>query len=153
MIPTTEQLRARLAAELDELGPMPDVSARAARAGGRIVRRRRIAAGWLAGVVGVGACSLLGAMASGALPGSGGQVADRPTPRPVPSPVPLPPHVPELTPAPTPVVPSLPVPPQPTPRATPAPPMVPVPPHPHPTTSLDAQTYPPPPPAVTPTPR
>ena len=74
MNPTTEQLRARMAAELDELGPMPDVSARAARAGGRIVRRRRIAAGSLVGVAGVGACSFLGAMAAGALPGTGGMV-------------------------------------------------------------------------------
>ena len=120
MNPTTEQLRARMAAELDELGPMPDLTARAARAGGRIVRRRRIAAGSLAGVAGVGACSLIGAVAAGALPGSGGRVADHPTPRPVPSadvvptvpalPVPAPSPRPDTTAVPTPLVPSLPVP-------------------------------------------
>ena len=106
MSPTTEQLRARMAAELDELGPMPDLSTRAAREGGRILRRRRIATGSLLGVAGVGACSLLGAVAAGALPGSDGRVADHPTPRPVPSPDVLPP---------------LPTVPAPSPRATPTP--------------------------------
>ena len=165
MSPTTEQLRARLAAELDELGPMPDVSARAARVGGRIVRRRRIATASLAGVAGVGACAFLGVVATGALPGTGGQVADHPTPRPVPSPSQVPP-VPVLPVLPvpsqraTPTPPSLPALPEPTQRPTPAvpsPPMVPMPSHPNPhaTTSVDAQTFPAPasPPAATPTPR
>ena len=85
MSPTTEQLRSRMARELDELGPMPDVSRTAAREGARVLRRRRLAAGSLIGVAGVGACSLLGAVAAGALPGSDGRVADDPTPSPVPS--------------------------------------------------------------------
>ncbi len=82
---TTDQLRSRMASELDELGPMPDLSRTAAREGARVLRRRRIAAGSLMGVTGVGVCSLLGAVAAGALPGSDGRVADDPTPSPVPS--------------------------------------------------------------------
>ena len=102
MSPTTEQLRARMAAELDELGPMPDLSARAARQGGRILRRRRIAAGSLLGVAGIGGCSLLGAVAAGALPGSDGRVADHPTLSPTPRPpspdvLPTSPPVPPVT--------------------------------------------------------
>ena len=109
MSPTTEQLRSRMAHELDELGPVPDLSRAAAREGSRVLRRRRLATGSLVGVAGVGACSLLGAVAAGALPGSDGKVADDPTPSPVPSfvltpkPVPRPIHelVPTVPPYPT----------------------------------------------------
>jgi hypothetical protein len=169
MSPTTEQLRARMAAELDELGPMPDVSARAARAGGRIVRRRRIAAGSLAGVAGVGACSLLGAVAAGALPGSGGRIADHSTPSPVPSPrppttsVPSPPMVPEPSPRP-PVTsvpsqpPATPLPslPAPTTTSVPSPPVLPEPSPRPPVTSVPTPAVPTvlaPPQQVSPTPR
>lgn len=169
MSPTTEQLRARMAAELDELGPMPDLSTRAAREGGRILRRRRIAAGSLLGVAGVGGCSLLGAVAAGALPGSGGRVADHPTPRPVPSPDVLPPvpSVPELpvpsprpdtTATPTPVLPTLPpvqIPvPSPSPDGTAVPPPLPSLPVPSPRPDVTAPTPPmPDEPVPSPTPR
>lgn len=172
MSPTTEQLRARMAAELDELGPMPDLSTRAAREGGRILRRRRIAAGSLLGVAGVGGCSLLGAVAAGALPGSGGRVADHPTPRPVPSPdvVPPVPPVPSAVPSPRmpPTLPALPLPslpaatiPEPSPRpgATAVPPPVPAVPAPSPRPDTTAPAppalpdLPAPTPAPTPTPR
>ena len=39
MSPITEDLRARLTAELDQLGPMPDLAPQAARAGARVLRR------------------------------------------------------------------------------------------------------------------
>ena len=114
MSPTTEQLRGQMADELEELGPMPDLSGAAAREGARILRRRRIAAGSLLGITSVGVCSLVGAVAAGALPGSDGRVADTPTPtptpRPVPStvptvvpPVPTPTHVPSSVPTGAPV--------------------------------------------------
>lgn len=58
MSPTTEHLRARLAAELDDLGPMPDLAPVAERAGSRILRRRRLAVGSVLGVAAVGGGSL-----------------------------------------------------------------------------------------------
>ena len=51
---TTEQLRVRLTAELDQLAPMPDVTSAAARAGTRVLRRRRLAVGSALGVAAVG---------------------------------------------------------------------------------------------------
>ncbi len=54
MSPITEDLRARLTAELDQLGPMPDLAPQAARAGARVLRRRRLAAGSALGVAAVG---------------------------------------------------------------------------------------------------
>ena len=54
MTSTTEQLRARLSDELDDLGSMPDLAPAAARAGTRILRRRRLAAGSALGVAAVG---------------------------------------------------------------------------------------------------
>lgn len=67
MSPTTAHLRRRIDAELDELDPIPDVSAAAARAGRARLRRRRLAGGSLLGVAAVG-----GGLAVGqALTGSG----------------------------------------------------------------------------------
>lgn len=54
MSPTTEDLRARIAAELGDLGALPDLVPAAARAGARTLRRRRLAAGSALGVVAVG---------------------------------------------------------------------------------------------------
>ncbi len=54
MTADTEQLRARLTAELDQLEPIPDVAPAAARAGTRLLRRRRLAAGSALGVAAVG---------------------------------------------------------------------------------------------------
>ncbi len=52
---TTDDLRDRLARELDVLQPPPDLVPGALRAGSRVVRRRRLAAGSLLGALGVGA--------------------------------------------------------------------------------------------------
>lgn len=51
----TDDLRDRLARELDVLQPPPDLVPGALRAGSRVVRRRRLAAGSLFGALGVGA--------------------------------------------------------------------------------------------------
>ena len=54
MTTTTELLRARLSDELEELGSIPDLAPAAARAGSRILRRRRLAAGSALCVTAVG---------------------------------------------------------------------------------------------------
>ena len=58
MSSTTELLRSRLSEELEELGTVPDLAPAAARAGGRILRRRRLAAGSALGVAAVGGGAL-----------------------------------------------------------------------------------------------
>jgi hypothetical protein len=54
MSSTTELLRSRLSDELEELGTIPDLAPAAARAGGRILRRRRLAVGSALGVAALG---------------------------------------------------------------------------------------------------
>lgn len=75
MSPTTEHLRARLAAELDDLGPLPDLAHAAERAGSRILRRRRLAVGSVLGVAAVGG----GSLASQGGSEQGGHIADVPS--------------------------------------------------------------------------
>jgi hypothetical protein len=58
MTTTTELLRARLSDELEELGSIPDLAPAAARAGGRILRRRRLAAGSALGIAALGGGTL-----------------------------------------------------------------------------------------------
>ncbi len=54
MSSTTELLRSRLSDELEELGTIPDLAPAAARSGGRILRRRRLAVGSALGVAALG---------------------------------------------------------------------------------------------------
>jgi hypothetical protein len=70
MTATTEQLRARLDVELDAVGPMPDLAPRAARAGTRLLRRRRLAAGSALGVAAVGGGVFAASLGEGSRPGS-----------------------------------------------------------------------------------
>jgi len=66
MSPTTENLRRRIDAELDDLEPMPDLTGIVVRDGRARLRRRRLATGSLLGVAAAGA----GVVAVVALPGS-----------------------------------------------------------------------------------
>lgn len=88
MTSITEQLRARLSDELDELGPMPDLAPAAARAGGRILRRRRLAAGSVLGVAAVGG-GVVAMGQGGADPSRGVATEPSATPAVAPSPDPM----------------------------------------------------------------
>lgn len=68
MSPTTEQLRRRIDAELDDLDPIPDLSGAAARAGRVRLRRRRLAGGSLLGVAAVGSGLAVGQVLTGSDP-------------------------------------------------------------------------------------
>jgi hypothetical protein len=85
---TTERLRARLSAELDDLGPMPDLAPAAARAGSRTLRRRRLAVGAALGVAAVGGGSVVAAQ-GGSEPRDPVAVEPSPTPSVAPAPDPM----------------------------------------------------------------
>jgi hypothetical protein len=68
MSSTTEHLRERLSEELDHLGPIPDLAPAAARAGARVLRRRRLAAGSALGVAALGGGVFAAAQGGGSRP-------------------------------------------------------------------------------------
>ncbi len=87
---TTDDLRDRLARELDILQPPPDLVPGALRAGSRVVRRRRLAAGSLLGALGVGAAiavpMALDARPQGVTPAPAGDPDPSPEPELAPTP-------------------------------------------------------------------